>query len=215
MKNFITSVALTFFLLALSFTAKAQADGKGLFKQNCGACHTKTERKTVGPGLAGITEKRSEEWLLKWIKDSQKLVNSGDADAKAVFEANGKMVMPPFTVLADEDIKAILTYVKTPEELKPVETAVSYTSDNALKEAEMPNNVGVIVLLSIIIIGALVLVTRTMRKNVEQAYGENNDKIPLRDLLDSIYSNNKTIVFIVILITIAAVMKACIGELMP
>jgi mono/diheme cytochrome c family protein len=214
MKNFITSVALTLFLLALSFTSNAQADGKGLFKQNCGACHTKTERKTVGPGLAGITEKRSEEWLIKWIKDSQKLVNSGDADAKAVFEANGKMVMPPFSALADDDIKAILAYVKTPEEEKPLEPAVTYTVANTEEGGFFTNSIAVILLLSFIV-AALVVVTRIMRKNVDKAYGCDDGKQPLRDILDDLYSKNSRLIFFIVLVAIALVMKGCIGELMP
>lgn len=214
MKNFITSVALTFFMLALSFTTNAQADGEGLFKQNCGACHTKTERKTVGPGLKGVTEKRSEEWLIKWIKDSQKLVNSGDVDAKAVFEANEKMVMPPFAALNDDDIKAILTFVKTPEVEKAQEPVVTYTSADPEKESFSANTTSGILLLSLIV-AVLVVVTRIMRKNVDKVYGCDEGKQPIRDILDGLYSKNSKLVFFIVLVMIAIVMKGCIGELMP
>lgn len=96
-------------LLVSVITAKAQS-GEEKFNQVCKACHTIGGGKLVGPDLKGVTAKRSEEWLLKWTKSSQSLINSGDADAKAVFEANNKIPMPDQN-LADAELKAIYTYI--------------------------------------------------------------------------------------------------------
>ena len=68
------------------------AKGKDLFKGNCAACH-KLEGKLVGPPLGGITEKKSAEWLHKWIKNSQALIAAGDKDAIAIFEEYNKVPM--------------------------------------------------------------------------------------------------------------------------
>lgn len=92
----------------------AQPDGKALFKQNCAACHTVDNSKLVGPGLKGISERRKEDWLIKWIKNSQDLVKSGDATANEVFNKFNKSVMPPMN-LKDDEVKAVLAYIKTPE----------------------------------------------------------------------------------------------------
>ena len=62
--------------------------------------------------MAGINEKRSQEWLLNWIKDSQAFIKTGDKDANAVFEENAKVIMIPFPDLSDADIIAILDYLK-------------------------------------------------------------------------------------------------------
>ncbi len=88
-------------------------DGKKLFKANCAACHNVGTKKTVGPGLAGINDKRSREWLGKWIKNNAELRESGDADAVAIFEEYNKSIMPPQPV-NDEEIDAILAYIQNP-----------------------------------------------------------------------------------------------------
>ena len=88
-------------------------DGKKLFKANCAACHSVGTNKVVGPGLAGIIEKREKEWLYKWIKNSGELIASGDADAKAIFEEYNKVIMPPQPV-DDAQIDAILEYIANP-----------------------------------------------------------------------------------------------------
>lgn len=87
-------------------------DGKALFKAKCSACHTTGTNRLVGPGLASITEKRSQEWLISWIKDSQALIASGDADAIAIFEEYNKSPMIPFSDMADEEIIAMLNYIE-------------------------------------------------------------------------------------------------------
>lgn len=45
--------------------------GETLFKQVCAACHTKVGGKLVGPDLKGIYQKRSEGWIIPWIRNSQ------------------------------------------------------------------------------------------------------------------------------------------------
>ena len=88
--------------------------GKDLFKANCAACH-KLDGKLVGPPLGGVTEKRSAEWLHKWIKNSQALIASGDKDAIAIFEEYNKVPMAAYeTLLSDEDINSVLAYVADP-----------------------------------------------------------------------------------------------------
>lgn len=92
-----------------SFSVIAQ-DGATLFKQNCAACH-KLGMRLVGPDLIGVTEKRQEDWLLQFIKSSQTMIKSGDADAVAIYEEYGQMVMNDQN-LSDDEIKAVLAYIK-------------------------------------------------------------------------------------------------------
>ena len=44
----------------LSKNGSAQ-EGKDLFKTNCAACHTTSDKISVGPGLKGVNENRDEE----------------------------------------------------------------------------------------------------------------------------------------------------------
>src|SRR5438045_3276752 len=81
-----------FFSLLFNITAFAQ-DGEALFKANCTSCHA-VKDKVVGPALKGIETRRSEEWLLKWVKNSQAVVKSGDDYAVKIFNDNNKVMMP-------------------------------------------------------------------------------------------------------------------------
>ncbi|PCJ26827.1 MAG: cytochrome C [Flavobacteriales bacterium] len=90
-------------------------DGKKIFKANCAACHSVGSNKVVGPGLEGISEKYSEEWLLKWTKNSTELIASGDADAIAAFEKGLMIPMPPQEHLSDGELKAVYNYIASPE----------------------------------------------------------------------------------------------------
>ncbi|CAN5248354.1 hypothetical protein BH09BAC5_BH09BAC5_05850 [soil metagenome] len=86
-------------------------DGATVFKNNCSACHSIGKGKLVGPDLKGVTDKRKQDWLMKWVKSSQTLVNSGDADAKAIFEQFNKMPMPDQNI-TDAEITSILAFIK-------------------------------------------------------------------------------------------------------
>ena len=84
--------------------------GETIFNQTCKACHTIGGGKLVGPDLKGVTTKRSEDWLMKWTKSSQSLVNSGDADAKAIFEEFNKIPMPDQN-FSDDEVKSIFAFI--------------------------------------------------------------------------------------------------------
>jgi len=88
-----------------------QLEGAVYFKQMCVACHTINGGVLVGPDLANVHDRRSDEWLQKFITSSQTLINSGDPDAVAVFEQFNKIVMPdpPFS---NDQIAAIIVYIK-------------------------------------------------------------------------------------------------------
>lgn len=94
----------------LSIQPAYSQTGEEIFKSTCAACHTVGGGRLVGPDLQGVTTKRSEDWLLKFIKSSQTLVNSGDADANAIFNEFNKMVMPD-QALDDSQIKSLLAYI--------------------------------------------------------------------------------------------------------
>lgn len=200
-------------LMLLNFIGLAQADGKALFRQNCGACHSTTKQVLVGPGLEGINDKRSEEWLLKWIKDSQALVKSGDADAKAIFEEYNKNVMPPVAV-TDDEIKAILSFIKTPpvEEPKPTDTAA--TAAPVVAKAE-PWSAGVVLFVTVLIFAVVAFIGYTFFIRYRlKSLGFYSGNMPLRDRVSIWFSRNGKLVLIVVLLFVIAIMKSCIQELM-
>lgn len=100
-----------FFVLgAGSLNAQDLAAGEALFKGNCASCH-KVHEKLVGPALTGVSEKYEREWLYPWIKNSQKMIKSGDERALAIYNEYNQSVMTAFPTLANSDIDNILAYI--------------------------------------------------------------------------------------------------------
>ena len=85
--------------------------GEELFKTYCGSCHMLSSQDATGPGLAGITDKRSAEWLKSWISNSTEFIATGDEDAIAIFEEYNKVPMPPFAQLSDGDLDNLIAYL--------------------------------------------------------------------------------------------------------
>ncbi|MDH3650735.1 MAG: cytochrome c [Saprospiraceae bacterium] len=83
---------------------------RALFGMKCGICHTIGMGKLIGPDLAYVQDRRSPEWLLTYIRSSQKMIQSGDPDAVAIYEEYNQMVMPD-PMIPDTDIKAIITFI--------------------------------------------------------------------------------------------------------
>ncbi len=199
-------------MLLLSVDALAQ-DGKTVFKQNCGMCHYATAQKLVGPGLEGINDRRSEDWLLKWIKDSQGLIKSGDADAQKAFEEGGKSVMPPFS-LSDEQIKSILAYIKNPEPDKPVATAQNAETAPVQPEPE-PMSGGMKAFLTVLIIVVLAFWYYIVSlKNKIKNMGYDSGNVPLRDRISEWTQQNGTLILVGAIGLIAFVMKTIIQQWM-
>lgn len=101
-------------------------NGEETFKKTCSACHTVGGGKLVGPDLKGVHTKRKEDWIIKFVKASQSLVKSGDADAKAIFEQYN-IVMPDQN-LSDADIKSVIAYIASKS---PAETVAAADSGAA------------------------------------------------------------------------------------
>ncbi|RKD12435.1 cytochrome C [Pelobium manganitolerans] len=187
------------------------AAGEALFKSNCGACHA-IDKRVLGPALAGINQKQSNEWLHKWIKNSQGLIASGDKDAVAIFEEFNKMAMPAFPQLSDADIDNILAYVEEAGAKKP-EAATAAGGATAAAEDTGVSSFMIIGLVAVVLIAFLVivvlnrvigtlerlLVTKEAEQNVyvedEEAEAEEKDRFRVVKQL----AKNKKFVFFVVL----------------
>jgi len=91
------------------------AKGEKLFVQNCGSCHNFSQ-DAIGPALGGITTLAPVEWISRFIKNPQRLIDSGDVRAKKLFERY-HVIMPSFMAYADSDIAAIVAFLNTHKEV--------------------------------------------------------------------------------------------------
>ncbi len=124
MKLKLIGVSVSMALSSLSATAQ---DGAAVFKQTCSACHSIGKGKLVGPDLKGVNTKRSEEWIINFVKNAQAF-GEKDADAKAMITEYGYPM--PNQNVSDADIKAIISYIaeNSPAEAVATEAAPATTA---------------------------------------------------------------------------------------
>lgn len=75
---------------------KAPYDGATIFQQNCTACHNVTKEKLVGPGLAGVSQRLTEDQI-----------------RHTLLNGRGQMPALPNLGLDAEQINAVVKYLKT------------------------------------------------------------------------------------------------------
>jgi len=90
-------------------TDPAAVKGKLSFESKCLACHSIAGGDKLGPDLYGVTKRRSDAWLAKWLKSPEQMLQS-DADAKALLDKY-KLPMPNQN-LSDAEIREFATYFK-------------------------------------------------------------------------------------------------------
>ncbi len=91
--------------------AQSADAGEKLFKATCTACHSIGKGKIIGPDLMNVNSRRTEKWLISFIRSSQTVVKSGDAVAVKLFNDHNKIPMPDQN-MTDAQIKDILAYIK-------------------------------------------------------------------------------------------------------
>jgi nitrite reductase (NO-forming) len=84
--------------------------GKLDFESKCLACHSVGGGRKLGPDLAGVTKKRSEAWLTRWLKAPEKMLET-DPEAKALLKEYNNIPMPNQS-LSDAEVRQYLQYFR-------------------------------------------------------------------------------------------------------
>lgn len=100
-----------FFIAGAAHALPPLEEGKAIFLSRCAACHN-VNKPMTGPALAGIEERRSIDWITRFIQSSTTLIQSGDNDAVLVFEKFNKVPMPDHTDITAENVQSIIEYIK-------------------------------------------------------------------------------------------------------
>ena len=142
--------------------------GAGLFKGNCTVCHTINER-VIGPALRNVHQRRDVAWIKAFITNSQKVIQSGDEYAVALYNEYNQTQMTAFE-FSEEELDAIIAYIIA-ESAKPIEQATEVASADTQGEAqggtisqlEMNLLWGGILLVLVLVLTTLLIVASFMR----------------------------------------------------
>ena len=89
-------------------TEPGAAAAKLAFESKCLACHSVGQGKKLGPDIAGVTKRRTDAWLTKWLKSPDKMLLT-DPDAQAMLKEYNNIPMPN-QGLSDTEIAQYLAY---------------------------------------------------------------------------------------------------------
>ena len=102
------------FLALLMFPISVGAqDAEQFFEENCTVCHTIGEGPLAGPDLKGVTQRQQREWLIRFLRTPEAVINSGDPYAQQILQAAGGIIMPDFPDVTPELASALLDFIET------------------------------------------------------------------------------------------------------
>ncbi|REA59923.1 cytochrome C [Dyadobacter luteus] len=134
------------------------AKGESLFKNNCAQCHAVTDERVVGPGLKGATSRQDMPWLIKWVRNSQAVIASGDPYAVKLYNEYSKAQMTSFPNLSEDDIKSIFAYVDQAATAPAPTAAAAGGAPAATGAADSgPSDLFMIVVVALVVVMLLVL----------------------------------------------------------
>lgn len=206
------AVIFFFLLLASDFSQAADAKtGEQIYKANCVSCHYTPDKdqNLVGPALKDIYKTRSDEWLKKWIKNNATLRKSGDKDALEIYEKFGKIEMPAFASLSDDELQSIVEYIKAESNkvAAPPPTAAGTETQPAETEtaaSEGGDYTGILIAVGLVLI-VLILLLRRINANLRKLAAEKlGEEIPEQRSLWQVLIDKQTIAFILLILIIVS-----------
>ncbi len=217
---FLVLFSLSSFAQEISKDAAVIKVGEDLFNGNCKSCH-RVKSKLVGPALAGVYDRApSITWIKSWIRNSSKVVASGEPYAVALYTEYNKSVMTAFSSYTDDQIMGILAYVKA-EADKPdaapaaaasaggdagAGTSISSTYLNAIV-------IGMVLILVLLLI-ILGLIISALKKYLDQKeLSEEDQEVVHSPITATTFLQSKGFVFIVVFLVAAISFKTVIDGL--
>lgn len=89
--------------------------GEQIAQVKCGGCHKLTGEKLVGPGWAGVTQRRKPEWIMNFITNTEVMINK-DPEVQAQLELC--LVRMPNQNLSDDDARNLLEFMRKNDGVK-------------------------------------------------------------------------------------------------
>ena len=126
------------------------SQGEQLYRTRCAACHTidgRQKKGAIGPDLLGVTKRRDFQWLVRWLKEPDKMIEEKDPIAVALLDQY-KVPMPNMRLNKQEvlDVMHYMDEVSTQKETVKVPRFRTVKGELIIKSAwikEAPPNASV------------------------------------------------------------------------
>ncbi|HOY42929.1 MAG TPA: c-type cytochrome [Chitinophagales bacterium] len=101
--------------IGATLDATMATSGKKIAGVKCTSCHKTTEEKLVGPGWKGVTTRRTPEWIMNFITNTDAMIDK-DPEAQAQLEIC--LVRMPNQSLSDDDARHLLEFMRKNDGVK-------------------------------------------------------------------------------------------------
>lgn len=83
--------------------------GEVIFDAKCSSCHKLSDEMLVGPGFAGVTERRTPVWLMNFLTNTDEMI---DLDPELQDQLEICMVRMPDQGLEDDEARALVEFLR-------------------------------------------------------------------------------------------------------
>jgi len=95
--------------LSATIDVHLKDSGKILYDNKCTACH-KIDKRKIGPAMAGVTKRRTPEWIMNMILNPDQMVKENAQARQLLMEYSAPMANQS---LNEEEARAILEYFRS------------------------------------------------------------------------------------------------------
>jgi mono/diheme cytochrome c family protein len=83
--------------------------GQNVYNVKCASCHKTTDEKLVGPGWKGVTDRRTPEWIMNFVTNTEEMIDKDTAAQKMLEQC---LVRMPNQSLNDQDARDVLEFMR-------------------------------------------------------------------------------------------------------
>lgn len=88
---------------------KMIATGENVYNVKCASCHKTTDEKLVGPGWKGVTDRRTPEWIMNFVTNTEEMI---EKDTAAQNMLGVCLVKMPNQNLSETDARSVLEFMR-------------------------------------------------------------------------------------------------------